>query len=125
MGDLGNAVPYANNAPAGDRFNVSCNFDPSRMDNELKIARYDEHDIYISVPENCQVAYSGKPILGIKMDVNLVVRLVTLHPFRSLPTRACKPSCNPQVSSEPLIRALTPTTKLIAYSSRNTQLVRS
>jgi hypothetical protein len=32
MGDLGNSVPYANYAPAGDRFNVTCNFDTSRTD---------------------------------------------------------------------------------------------
>lgn len=50
MGDLGNSVNYANYAPSGDRFNVSCKFDGSRMTNELKIARYDEHDIYLSVP---------------------------------------------------------------------------
>jgi hypothetical protein len=31
MGDLGNSVYYANNAPAGDRFNVSCNFDTTRL----------------------------------------------------------------------------------------------
>lgn len=32
MGDLGNSVPYANYAPASDRFNVSCNYDASRAD---------------------------------------------------------------------------------------------
>lgn len=78
MGDLGNAVPYATYAPAGDRFNISCNYDKTRAD-ELKIARYDEHDIYVSVPENCQISYKDTPILGIKMGISIVVRLV--HPF--------------------------------------------
>ena len=26
MGDLGNSVPYANYAPAADKFNVKCNY---------------------------------------------------------------------------------------------------
>ena len=33
MGDLGNAISYANYAPAGDRFNVTCNYDESRATN--------------------------------------------------------------------------------------------
>ena len=77
MGDLGNSVPYANYAPAGDRFNVSCNYDTSRADT-VKIARYDEHDIYTSVPENCQITYQNKTILSWKMDANIVVRLVLI-----------------------------------------------
>ena len=82
MGDLGNSVPFANYAPAGDRFNVSCNYDTARA-NSLKIARYDEQDIYTSVPENCQISYQGKNILSWKMDVNIVVRLVIILLCRS------------------------------------------
>jgi hypothetical protein len=76
MGDLGNFVPYANYAPAGDRFNVSCNFDTSRAANSLKISRYDEHDLYIAIPETCTISYQNKPILSLKTDIIFVVRLV-------------------------------------------------
>ena len=62
MGDLGNFVPYANNAAANDKFGVTCKFNRSRLD-ELRIMRYDEHQIYTSVPESCIVHYAGKDIL--------------------------------------------------------------
>ena len=56
MGDLGNFVPYANNANARDRFGCQCKFNRTRLD-ELSIMRYDEHQIYVGVPVGCFVHY--------------------------------------------------------------------
>ena len=56
MGDLGNFVPYANNAYAMDRFGVQCKFNRTRL-NELSIMRYDEHQLYVGVPVGCFVHY--------------------------------------------------------------------
>ncbi len=100
MGDLGNSVPYANYAPAGDRFNVSCSFDATRAESELKIARYEDKQIYVSVPENCQIVYNSKPILALKMDVNFVVELVPPFPLRSQLNSPLRPSSDQPVSSE-------------------------
>jgi hypothetical protein len=100
MGDLGNAVPYASYAPAGDRFNISCNYDKERAD-VLKIARYDEHRIYVSVPENCQISYNNSNILGIKMGITIIVRLVHLSLLRWEARNPSRLLCNPLASSLP------------------------
>ena len=75
------SVPNANFMPAGDRFSVNCSYSSSRSD-ELKISRYDEHDIYLSVPTNCTIIYQSKPIIAFVMDVTMVVRLVNILLFR-------------------------------------------
>ena len=81
MGDLGNFVPYANNADARDRFGCQCKFNRTRLD-ELSIMRYDEHQIYVGVPVGCFVHYQGKDIISFDMDVNTIVYLVILFLFR-------------------------------------------
>lgn len=75
MGDLGNFVPYANRAPASDPFKVTCKFNTSRAEKELKISRYNEHQLYVSVPEACSISYKDKAIIEMELDVNMVVRL--------------------------------------------------
>ena len=124
MGDLGNAVPYATYAPAGDRFNVSCNYDKTRAD-ELKIARYDEHDIYVSVPENCQISYNNTPVLGIKMGISIVVRLVNLALLRWEERNLLRLWCNPLASLAHPSPVWTPTTRLKAFTLHNTPSLKS
>jgi len=49
MGDLGNSVSYANNAPSDDRFDIKCNYNSSRS--SFKMSRYDvDKDIYLAIP---------------------------------------------------------------------------
>jgi hypothetical protein len=75
MGDLGNFVDYANKLPAHDPINISCAYAPDRA-NELKISRFDEHDLYVQVPEDCIITYKNASILKVSFDMNVVVRLV-------------------------------------------------
>lgn len=77
MGDLGNSVPYANYAPANDPFIATCVFNKSRMEKSFKVMRYDEHKIYVSIPENCKINYANKDIISIDMDFSFVVRIVS------------------------------------------------
>lgn len=39
--------------------------------------RYDEHKIYISIPESCNINYADKDIISIDMDISMVVRIVS------------------------------------------------
>jgi hypothetical protein len=41
MGDLGSFVPYANLAPAGEKFNINCKYISSESNEAVKITRYD------------------------------------------------------------------------------------
>lgn len=75
MGDLGNFVDYANKLPAHDPFTISCQFAQDRA-NELKTVRFDEHDLYVQVPEDCTIGYKGAAVLKVSFDMNLVIRLV-------------------------------------------------
>jgi hypothetical protein len=76
MGDLGNFVEYANNAPSSDPFTATCKFNQSRMEKELKISPYDEHRIYLGIPYSCRVNYKEKDILTLEMDLTMIARLV-------------------------------------------------
>lgn len=100
MGDLGNFVPYANRAPANDPFKVSCKFNTSRAEKELKISRYDEHQIYISVPESCTISYQDKPVLETEMDINMVARLVLVSIFSLASLQASEWRYNQQESMD-------------------------
>ena len=75
MGDLGNFVDYANYLPAHDPFTINCAFPANRSD-ELKIVRFDEHDLYVQVPQDCNVTYKSAVVLKVSFDMNVIVRLV-------------------------------------------------
>lgn len=75
MGDMGNFVEYANKLPAHDPFTISCAFSKER-ESELKIMRFDEHDVYVQVPEDCSISYKSSVVMKISFDMNLVIRLV-------------------------------------------------
>jgi hypothetical protein len=77
MGDLGNFVEYANKLPAHDPINITCAYATDRT-NELKITRFDEHDLYVQIPEDCTIYYKNNPIIKASFDMNVVVRLVMI-----------------------------------------------
>jgi hypothetical protein len=120
MGDLGNSVPFATTFPANDRFDVKCRFNATRSTNELKISRYEEHDIYLSVPETCTVSYAGNDILVINFDVILTVRLVHINLFRAAQEKAFELLSFPQASTAISIRVSMLNTKLKAFIWPNT-----
>ena len=51
------SVPYANYAPAGDKFTVACIYQSTHSEG-LRIKWYDDHDIYISAPISCTIKYT-------------------------------------------------------------------
>lgn len=75
MGDMGNFVEYANKLPAHDPITISCAFATDRA-NDLKIMKFDEHDLYVQVPEDCSLSYKSSVVMKVSFDMNLVVRLV-------------------------------------------------
>ena len=116
MGDLGNFVPYANRAPASDPFKVTCKFNTSRAEKELKISRYNEHQLYVSVPEACSISYKDKAIIEMELDVNMVVRLVIVALFSLESPKASGSKSSQQACSDwsgavstPTISSATPT----------------
>lgn len=80
MGDLGNSVPYANYVPANDKFTVNCKYDKASQDG-VKVIKYENDTIYVSLPVDCQAIYKTKPIIGIKMSVSFVVLMVIIMIF--------------------------------------------
>lgn len=80
IGDLGNFIDYANKLPAHDPITISCAFSKDRA-SELETSRFDEHDIYIQVPEDCTISYKSSVVMKISFDMNIVVRLVNFFHY--------------------------------------------
>jgi hypothetical protein len=38
--------------------------------------KYNDHQIYMAVPESCVINYADKDIISIEMDISIIVKLV-------------------------------------------------
>ena len=64
MGDLGNFVEYANQFPSYSRLAVHCELAEDKIA-DLKVSRYDEHDIYVQVPQECYLTVNASKVLKV------------------------------------------------------------
>lgn len=64
MGDMGNFVEYANKLPAHDPLSISCTFSNERA-SDLKVRKFDEHDLWVQVPEDCSISYKSSVVMKI------------------------------------------------------------
>ena len=46
--------------------------------NEISFRKYMDHQLYISVPENCVVNYQGKDIIAFDFEITFIARIVHL-----------------------------------------------
>ena len=76
MGDLGNFVEHANHLPAADTFEVKCELNKAKMEDRMQLSRFDEHTVYLNVPEICHFNYKDKTIIEVDFEFTMTLLLV-------------------------------------------------